>query len=1086
MEGPSSAWLWPQKPGAMVCLWPFGERVWRRRAIHVKERVPNAGASHAIVFVASVASQRHRQPLRRVDPHSPQPLSSSESLESSLLGVQPQKFASSTRKKEAAAQPKTTSPTRTTTMNPMMAAQRRRRSVTYSDEELPKLAVDEISLDEEPADEAEGAAISCGSLATKDVWLERGAAPAWAGTCCGGLSEGQPKVNQDACVVKTDVLGVPGQHLLAVFDGHGTHGEHFSRLAAQRVVAELRNAAAGVSDLSTLEPAARKRVFQTVVARLEAGAMADDVQAKYGAKSGTTLAAACVLADGTVVAVAVGDSPVSLRTERKSWRSRPHDAESGRAAVEAAGGFVRDGRVWADDGGPGLAMARSLGDALGKRVGVSAAPDVCEVKLADFAPPGELGDVAVVVCSDGVSDAMPLDEVHDRVDDARGDADRLRDVVAAIHAESEKRWWADRDDDEYVDDMSVVALVVRNVRGSRPTPTSKRRFTAHGGFEAVEEPPRPALERSESMEKRADLRRHVLAVAREVRALPDVWASHALELRPAEVVLRHRYDAAARTWSRDPSLVKVDGRVFDEGAMRRCYRAKKLNFGYVRRYHALEWRRAPNFVLKEYKKPSDDGDDRRAFDDVETQTEAALWADRFNALRPPKPIKMIACCVLEFQRRPGSPKFCAERFIDGTDARGFGFVKHNSNSGYVDDSERRLTPQAFSAFSFYASEGDVLVCDVQGVGPCRNQPPVGFFQPNFTPLELGRVEVDAADFGTNRSLLSRSRSTAESPASKRSHTLTLKSGCTCSCPAQASATSTRTRSSTRRTSRAATATSAAAAWPSSSRPWTRGRTGSSTRWASPTSTSAPSSATAPRSRRSTSAPTPRRRRRARSRRSTARTAAPSCASRGSRPRRACPATTTRAGAAARPRRRTAGGGARPARATTTTSTPSTSTAAACWRPSRRRRRPTSSARAARRGPRSTRSTRSRRTAAAASPGRSTSRSARCTARSRGSTARAAGPRPCPTRRRRCSTRRRARRAATRGARTRWPGGTGGSRTRSCPRRRAATSTSPRRRRPWTSTGPASRRRLCGNQPVACARPAKLQTSLARPHRRRFG
>ena len=36
-------------------------------------------------------------------------------------------------------------------------------------------------------------------------------------------------------------------------------------------------------------------------------------------------------------------------------------------------------------------------------------------------------------------------------------------------------------------------------------------------------------------------------VAREVRALPDVWASHALELRPAEVVLRHRYDAAART-----------------------------------------------------------------------------------------------------------------------------------------------------------------------------------------------------------------------------------------------------------------------------------------------------------------------------------------------------------------------------------------------------------------------------------------------------------------------------------------------------------------------------------------------------------
>ena len=227
-------------------------------------------------------------------------------------------------------------------------------------------------------------------------------------------------------------------------------------------------------------------------------------------------------------------------------------------------------------------------------------------------------------------------------------------------------------------------------------------------------------------------------VAREVRALPDVWASHALELRPAEVVLRHRYDAAARTWSRDPSLVKVDGRVFDEGAMRRCYRAKKLNFGYVQRYHALEWRRVPNFVLKEYKKPADDGDDRRAFDDVETQTEAALWADRFNALRPPKPIKMIACCVLEFQRRPGSPKFCAERFIDGTDARGFGFVKHNSNSGYVDDSERRLTPQAFSAFSFYASEGDVLVCDVQGVGDLYTDPQLHSADESRGDGDLGR------------------------------------------------------------------------------------------------------------------------------------------------------------------------------------------------------------------------------------------------------------------------------------------------------------------------------------------------------------
>ena len=48
--------------------------------------------------------------------------------------------------------------------------------------------------------------------------------------------------------------------------------------------------------------------------------------------------------------------------------------------------------------------------------------------------------------------------------------------------------------------------------------------------------------------------------------------------------------------------------------------------------------------------------------------------------------------------------------------------------------------------------------------------------PNFRTLDLGQIEVDSADSWTNRLLSSSSRSTAESLASKRSHTRTLKSG----------------------------------------------------------------------------------------------------------------------------------------------------------------------------------------------------------------------------------------------------------------------------------------------------------------------
>ena len=48
--------------------------------------------------------------------------------------------------------------------------------------------------------------------------------------------------------------------------------------------------------------------------------------------------------------------------------------------------------------------------------------------------------------------------------------------------------------------------------------------------------------------------------------------------------------------------------------------------------------------------------------------------------------------------------------------------------------------------------------------------------PNFRTLYLDQIEVDSADFWTNRLLSSSSRSTAEELVSKPSHTRTLKSG----------------------------------------------------------------------------------------------------------------------------------------------------------------------------------------------------------------------------------------------------------------------------------------------------------------------
>ena len=265
-----------------------------------------------------------------------------------------------------------------------------------------------------------------------------------------------------------------------------------------------------------------------------------------------------------------------------------------------------------------------------------------------------------------------------------------------------------------------------------PAPVLRRETTS---IDEDDVPPPPPCTPAQCRAACVKLRKHIWACARELLKMPDVWAKHALEQRPAQRIRRHRFDPETQQWRVDASLIKIAPALFDEGAMRRCFRAKKLSFGYVRRFHALDWKKAPNFVVKSYKT---EGDASRAFDDVRLQAEASLYADKFNQLKPPKPIHVIAACVLELVDDQTTPALCAERFIDGADRFGRGFIKHNNNSGFVDHDEHRSTPQAFSAYSFYASEGDVLVCDIQGVDDLYTDPQLHSADESRGKGDLGR------------------------------------------------------------------------------------------------------------------------------------------------------------------------------------------------------------------------------------------------------------------------------------------------------------------------------------------------------------
>ena len=130
--------------------------------------------------------------------------------------------------------------------------------------------------------------------------------------------------------------------------------------------------------------------------------------------------------------------------------------------------------------------------------------------------------------------------------------------------------------------------------------------------------------------------------------------------------------------------MKIESLPVDHGSMRSVYRMKKISQVQLSAWNRFAWNHAPNYVAKRYKADAETGVEvsrEHYFEDVQLQYEAAKWADLYNAEKPPKQIEVIQCYVIEFFDRPGSPVFGCERFVDGSDKYGKGFVKHNSNSG---------------------------------------------------------------------------------------------------------------------------------------------------------------------------------------------------------------------------------------------------------------------------------------------------------------------------------------------------------------------------------------------------------------------
>ncbi|RMX66091.1 hypothetical protein DD238_002943 [Peronospora effusa] len=184
------------------------------------------------------------------------------------------------------------------------------------------------------------------------------------------------------------------------------------------------------------------------------------------------------------------------------------------------------------------------------------------------------------------------------------------------------------------------------------------------------------------------------------------------EISP-EVAVKHVFNYATRQWSSMQVCINLDETPFSKGSLRIVYHLQDLstessgglsNDGFY----------TGSYVAKLAIDP--DEDPQTYFKDIELQAHCAHYAQVYNSYIPPKRVEFISAWVLELPERNGA--LCAvEAYIPGE------YRKHNNNFGSVSDDERN-TPQAFSHFTYEASNHELLAVDIQGVGDLYTDPQI--------------------------------------------------------------------------------------------------------------------------------------------------------------------------------------------------------------------------------------------------------------------------------------------------------------------------------------------------------------------------
>ena len=289
----------------------------------------------------------------------------------------------------------------------------------------------------------------------------------------GSEEDGSIKTNQDTYLALSNVNNNKNFSIFAVLDGHGPHGHLISKYASQSISQKIINhpSIKSIQNIDNIYINLKKNNFEII----KQAFISTDNQLKINSTfdvedSGTTCVLVIIIGSHLICAN-VGDSRAIVVYDENNDSNLSYlkivplsidfkpDIPEEKNRIINSGGIVDQIKNYRGIGtgpmrvfspgknSPGLAMSRSIGDTIAKKLGVIAEPDIIEYELNEKSK-------FVIMCSDGIWEFLNNEQVKNlgRKFYINNDSSGL---CEELYSNALIEWQCN---DSIVDDITVISI----------------------------------------------------------------------------------------------------------------------------------------------------------------------------------------------------------------------------------------------------------------------------------------------------------------------------------------------------------------------------------------------------------------------------------------------------------------------------------------------------------------------------------------------------------------------------------------------------------------------------------------------------